>query len=261
LEPFAMTTQTERVNMFIAYAPEDIWLLKQLETHLSLLKREGLISTWCDRQVIPGTNWAGVIDQRLEEALVILLLVSADFLASDYCYQVEIKHALERHQSNKALVVPVLARPVDWKSSPFGHLQVLPSGGKPITAWGNRDKAWVEVVTGLRQVVQGLLKRVPDPTYNTWSTTESEPFIAQLGMPARNTQGVTPPDQVQPPSQALRSSEGKNRRPGSDAQRRSSPEGVSEPSQRRTPFGAPFPETWNVPRGHSLFFYGSLCCA
>src|SRR5438105_15534569 len=108
------------VEVFISYAHEDEALLRQLETHLSLLKRQGLISLWHDRQIVAGTDWAQAIDTQLEQAGVILLLISADFLASDYCYGIEMSRALQRHKVRQVSVIPIGIRPVEWKSTPLG---------------------------------------------------------------------------------------------------------------------------------------------
>jgi tetratricopeptide (TPR) repeat protein len=144
------------IEVFCSYAHEDEPLLQKLEAHLSVLKRLGLISTWYDRQIVPCTNWAQVIDERLEQASIILLLVSSDFLASDYCYQVEMKRALERHDAGQARVIPIAMRPVDWKGSPFAHLQALPTDAKAITTWSNQDEAFVDVVAGIRRAIEDL---------------------------------------------------------------------------------------------------------
>src|SRR5947209_13641400 len=85
--------------------------------------RRGLISTWYDRQIQPGTDWAHAIDTHLSNAAVILLLVSSDFLASDYCFGIELERALQRHQANEARVIPIPLRPMDWHGAPFTHLQ------------------------------------------------------------------------------------------------------------------------------------------
>src|SRR5712692_7378829 len=122
------------ISIFCSFAPEDEQLLLKLETHLSLLKRQKLISTWHRRQIIPGTDWAQAIDSHLNSASVILLLISADFLASDYCYGIEMERALQRHQANQARVIPILLRPVDWHSAPFAHLQPLPTNGTAVTS-------------------------------------------------------------------------------------------------------------------------------
>jgi len=101
------------VEIFCSYAHEDEVWRQKLETHLSLLKRQGLISLWHDRLVVPGTDWVKAIDTHLETASVILLLVSADFFASDYCYGIEMQQALKRHEAREARVIPLLVRPVD----------------------------------------------------------------------------------------------------------------------------------------------------
>ena len=87
-----------------------------------------------------GHEWAGAIDEHLNSAAVILLLVSADFLASDYCYDVEMKRALEWHDAGDGRVVPVILRPVDWRGAPFAKLQALPKDGKPVTSWPNQGR-------------------------------------------------------------------------------------------------------------------------
>lgn len=141
------------VEIFCCYAREDEAWLHKLETHLSLLKRQGLISLWYDRLIAPGTGWAKAIDTHLETASVILLLVSSDFFSSDYCYGIEMKRALEREAAGEARVIPILMRPVDWKCAPFAHLQVLPTDAKPIASWQNKDTALADVAAGIRRVI------------------------------------------------------------------------------------------------------------
>jgi tetratricopeptide (TPR) repeat protein len=150
------TTNGTAISVFISYAHEDEALLKQLQTHLSLLQRQGLIATWYDRELVAGTNWAGVIDERLEQASIILLLVSADFLASDYCYKNEMMRALERHDAGQARVLPIIVRTVYWKGAPFARLQVLPTDARAVTDWDNSDKAWTDVVIGIRRAIADL---------------------------------------------------------------------------------------------------------
>src|SRR5712691_1471711 len=137
------------VEVFYSYAHEDETFRNELEKHLSLLRRQGLITAWHDRHILPGIDWAQAIDEHLERASVILLLISADFLASDYCYGIEMQRALQRHQANEARVIPILLRPVDWKDAPFARLQVLPTNAKPITAWNNQDEAFADVAADI----------------------------------------------------------------------------------------------------------------
>ena len=123
-----------------ASAHEDEALRDQLEKHLVLLPRQELISTWHDRKILPGESFAQEIDTHLEAASIILLLVSADFLASDYCYEIEMQRALERHKRGEARVVPIILRPCDWQHSPLKDFQCLPRDGKPVTQWPDQKE-------------------------------------------------------------------------------------------------------------------------
>src|SRR6266581_4447421 len=144
------------LSVFISYAHEDERLLQQLETHLSLLRRQGLVATWYDRQIVPGTAWAEEIDAHLETAQLVLLLISPNFLASDYCYGIEMRRALERHNNDKALVIPIILRPVDWEGAPFSHLQFLPRDARAVTEWDNRDAAFRDIARGIRTTIEQL---------------------------------------------------------------------------------------------------------
>ncbi len=149
------------VTLFYSYAHEDEELRNQLDKHLRLLERRGLITSWHDREIHAGDDWAQKIDTYLENAQIILLLISADFLASDYCYDVELQRALERHSIGEAHVIPIILRPVDWKQDlTLSSLQALPTDGKPITTWPSPpyyDEAFEDIAQGIRQVVENLL--------------------------------------------------------------------------------------------------------
>ena len=112
-------------EVFFSYSHNDEELRDKLEKHLSSLKRQSVISLWHDRSISAGNEWAGQIDQHINSAQIILLLVSADFLSSDYCYDIELSRALERHKAGEATVIPIILRPVDWRGSPFSKLQAL----------------------------------------------------------------------------------------------------------------------------------------
>jgi len=114
------------VEIFISYAREDVGMQERLLTHLSRLRRQGVATTWTDREIAPGEKWRSSINARLEAADIILLLVSADFINSDYCWDVEVKRALRRQAEGTARVIPVILRECDWKSLPFGELQAVP---------------------------------------------------------------------------------------------------------------------------------------
>ena len=151
-----MSETQKPIEIFCSSAHEDEMLLKRLETHLSLLKRQGLIVTWHHRQITAGTDWTQAMDTHLNSASVILLLISPDFLASDYCYGTEMMRALERHKAKEARVIPILLRPVDWHGAPFAHLQALPTNAKPVTTWSNSDQAFVDIAAGIRRAIGDL---------------------------------------------------------------------------------------------------------
>ncbi len=145
------------VEIFLCYAHEDEPLLNKLKTHLRPMQRQELIDIWHDREIHAGEEWVSEIDIHLKTAQIILLLVSPDFMDSDYCYGVEMKRALERHIAGEARVIPIILRPVHWEDAPFSKLQVLPIDGEPIVNWVNRDDAFLNITIGIRKVVKELL--------------------------------------------------------------------------------------------------------
>jgi len=145
----------QAIALFFSYAHKDQDLRDKLAAHLKLLERRGVIASWHDREILPGTEWKGQIHHHLETAQIVLMLISSDFLASDYCYDIEMKRALERHQAGEARVIPILLRPIDnWSGSPFGHLQCLPINERAVTQWSNQDEAFAEVARGIRLAVE-----------------------------------------------------------------------------------------------------------
>jgi WD40 repeat protein len=153
--------QTKAIEVFFSYSHKDQRLRDQLETQLSLLQRQGLISNWHDRKILAGEEWEGQIDKHLNTAQVILLLISPEFIASDYCYGVEMMRALERHEAKNARVIPVILRPTDWHSAPFGKLQALPTNGKPVTTWSSRDEAFLDIARGVRKAIEEIVPTGP----------------------------------------------------------------------------------------------------
>lgn len=152
----AMERHSQALRLFYSYSHKDETLRDELETHLKLLQRQGLIQPWHDRRILPGNDWANDIDDNLNRADIILLLISADFIASDYCYDLEMTRAMERHAADEAIVIPIILRPTDWKNTPFSKLQFLPKNAEAVTQWGDRDAAWLNVETGIKRVVESL---------------------------------------------------------------------------------------------------------
>jgi hypothetical protein len=144
------------VTVFVSYAHKDHNLRKELDKHLIQMKREGLISVWHDQDISPGTAWEQEIRTHLNTADIVLLLISPDFIASEYCYSVEMTRALERHEARQARVIPIILRPVDWSKAPFAHLQCLPRNTRPVANWRNRDQAFLEIAHGIRTALASL---------------------------------------------------------------------------------------------------------
>jgi len=146
------------IDVFYSYSHRDETLRDELEKHLSMLKRQGIITSWHDRRIGAGRDWEGQIHEHINSSHIILLLISSDFLASDYCYDLEVKHAVARHQAGRALVIPIILRACDWTHAPFGKLQALPKDAKPVKKWEDLDEAFTDIAQGLRQAISELQK-------------------------------------------------------------------------------------------------------
>jgi len=149
-------TSKKTINLFYSYSHKDEVLRDTLETHLKLLQRQNVIDTWHDRKICSGTEWGKAIDENLEAADIILLLISADFLASDYCWDIEVTRAMQRHKEKLAVVIPVLLRPCDNTDADFMKLQGLPKNLKPVTTWTNQDEAFTDIAKGIRAVANKI---------------------------------------------------------------------------------------------------------
>jgi inactive STAND/TIR domain len=151
----------EKIEIFISYSHRDESLRKELENHLRILERQGVALVWHDRRIGAGQDWAGSIHTHLNTCHIILLLVSADFMASDYCNDVEVQRAMERYENGEAYVIPVLLRPTIWEFAPFGKLKALPPSGKPVTRSRrySKDRALSEVAEGIQMVIAEILAR------------------------------------------------------------------------------------------------------
>ena len=164
--------------MFYSYSHRDERMREKLEKHLSALKHSGIIAEWHDRKILPGDNFDHAISDHLEAADLILFLVSADFLASDYIRDVEVKRALELNNEGKARVIPIILRPVDLGGLPFESLLRLPKDGLPVTKWKSQDAAFEDIARGIRAAV-GRMK--PDATSAKDRATDGLTALAQYG--------------------------------------------------------------------------------
>ncbi|QQS10758.1 MAG: toll/interleukin-1 receptor domain-containing protein [Rhodospirillales bacterium] len=166
------------VSVFFSYSHKDEALRDALETQLSMLKRQGIIETWHDRRIGAGEVLDEVIDRRINSDEIILLLVSPDFIASNYCYDVEMGQALKRHEARDAIVIPVILRPCEWHHAPFGKLAATPRDGKPITRWTDRDEAFLDVAQAIREAVKRLRKS-PHPPSRPLDPTSTDPHTGR----------------------------------------------------------------------------------
>lgn len=159
------------IQVFFSYAHEDEAYRDRLEKHLAMLRRSGLVELWHDRRLVAGQAFGPAIDAAIDKADIVLLLVSANFLASEYCFSVEFSRALERHRRGDAALIPVILSPCDWKTAPFGDLLAAPRDGRPLTEWPNVDAGFADVAAAVRLVVQAQAVRrasgagvaLPDP--------------------------------------------------------------------------------------------------
>ncbi|AUT00751.1 hypothetical protein CLI64_10265 [Nostoc sp. CENA543] len=145
-------------KVFISYSHKDEPLKNELIKHLIILKRDKVISLWHDREISPGVEWDQQINANLQTADIILLLVSSDFIASDYCWGVEVNTAIARHNAGNARVIPVILRNVMWQSAPFAKLQALPTNAKPVKSWPHEDDAFTDIAQGIRDAAKELIQ-------------------------------------------------------------------------------------------------------
>lgn len=152
-------------RVFMSYSHIDEELRDQLEVQLAMLRRQGLVDVWHDRRLLPGDHLDWTINEELNQADIILLLVSPDFLASDYCYKIEKARALERHREGSARLISVILRPCDWAYTELQEFLVTPKDGKPVTQWADRDEALLNVAQAIRRAIEKL-ERAKTPRQN-----------------------------------------------------------------------------------------------
>src|SRR5262245_37578502 len=176
------------LEVFFSYSHLDQALCNELNAHLAALRRQSVIKNWTDRKITAGDEWRDEIEKHLDSADLILLLVSADFLNSDFCYLIETSRALIRHESGDARVIPVIVRPVEWQGLPIGKLQALPKDSKPVTSWTNRDEAWLNVAQGVRKAIEEMAGRKAQRIRESGLLPAAIPRPPRVGFVARRDQ-------------------------------------------------------------------------
>lgn len=151
----------DKIEIFISYSHKDERLRDELLTQLKFLERQGKVSAWHDHKIDPGDDWKKEILSHLKNAHIILLLISADFIASDYCTCIEMKEAMRRYEMGEASVIPIILREAVWDSLPFGRLNSLPDYGKPVTSrsWRRKDEAFRIVAKRIEHIVEKILSQ------------------------------------------------------------------------------------------------------
>ena len=147
-------------KVFISYSHKDEAFKDSLIEYLSSLKRRGVIEAWNDREIKAGDEWSDEINAHLNDADIVLLLISSSFNASEYCTSTELKGALEKHENSEALVIPIILRACDWQDLPYSKLQGLPKDGRPIQSWGDEDEAWLDVIGGIKKSIENFKKKI-----------------------------------------------------------------------------------------------------
>lgn len=151
-----MSEQSKKISVFMSYSHTDEEYLKEINKHLSVLKRSSKIDTWSDKEILGGSDLDEEIKKHLENDDIILLLISSDFLASDYCYDTEMKTAIARHEKQDCKVIPIIVRECDWYEAPFGRLKAWPKDGKPIKSFEDRDEAYTQIAKNLKSIIANL---------------------------------------------------------------------------------------------------------
>lgn len=165
------------LRLFFSYSHKDEELRNQLAAHLAVLEKLGFISPWHDRCIGAGNEWSREINEHLCAAEIVLLLISPDFLASSYCFGVEMELALQRHSAHQAVVIPVILRPCDWAGAPFAHIQALPRDARPITLWPNRDEAFTDVAKAIRETALRFQQPMPGPHPSAFQPLLSQDLV------------------------------------------------------------------------------------
>jgi hypothetical protein len=152
----SVSRPTRAIEVVYCYfeSDKDEELRDELEKHLTTLKREGLITSWCKKEIQAGGEEESQINKHIDTASLILLLISSDFIASPTCYDQQFDRAIKRYENAEAHVMPVLLRPVDWHDSRFGDMRPLPTNGVPVTSWSNSDEAFQDITKEIRNVVK-----------------------------------------------------------------------------------------------------------
>lgn len=161
------------MKVFVSYSHADERAVERLKTHTAMLEREGLLTSFVDRQILAGGHIDKEISRELETCDAFIAMVSPDFLASNYCYQKEMTRAIELHEEGRTRIIPVIVEECDWKTSPLAQFKALPKDAKPIATWENENAAYLSVVSALREIAAKSKSGAPAKPVRTTDVASS----------------------------------------------------------------------------------------
>src|SRR6185503_6359404 len=180
--------EQKTIEIFVAYSRKDKNSLLKLKTSLSPLERNNSIRLWCDGEIVPGEDWQNEIRDAIDRSEIILLLVSANSIASDYFYKKEVANAMERHNKKESKVIPVILKPCGWRDSFLKNLQALPKNGKPIILWNRVDEAYQSIYEGLKLAIKQVREErfLKNRTVEETTNDENKKLQAEPDAPYSN---------------------------------------------------------------------------
>lgn len=140
------------LNLFISYSHTDEEYFEEFKKHLITLKRRNIIQDYDDLKLMPGDSVDDEIMKMLEKADIIAFLISVDFINSEYCYEIELKHALSRLENEEIKILPIVIRQCNWQDSIFKAYLSATKNGKPVSKYTDHDEAWCEVVDNIKRL-------------------------------------------------------------------------------------------------------------
>ena len=157
-----MKKNKSHINIFIAYAREDNEYLEDMRIEMKQI-RDKAINVWYDGLILPGEKWNKAIKKKLHNSDIVVLLISRYSLASEYFYNIEMTEALERHDKEDTIVVPIILTPCSWQNTPLSALQLLPSNATPISKWEHgKEDAWYEIGRGIEKTITNVQLRLEE---------------------------------------------------------------------------------------------------
>jgi hypothetical protein len=138
---------------FLAYSHLDVKFRHELEQQLRLLSRKRPITWWGEYQIIPGEERLESIYTALEQADIVLILVSIHFLSDEFCWSQQLERAIQRHEKREAVVIPIYARACAWEDTPIERIRGVPHDARPVAKWSDRHAAWTDVARGIQRAL------------------------------------------------------------------------------------------------------------